>query len=161
MHVQKVNCGKSTNTNFDEKQPFTNFLEDSFDSWCEALSRHGKRGRSCSALRALVKRLGAWCGSTCGVERLFSKLVRVEGSQQADISPKTLLQDAVGMTSWWTLARASQMISSARPETCGLASITRAGPMLIPGWTRAGNARINLQMLCPVRPLGVVAARSL
>ena len=46
-----------------------------------------------------MKRLGAWCGSTCGVERLFSKLVRVEGSQRADISPKTLLQDAV-VTCW-------------------------------------------------------------
>ena len=44
-------------------------------------------------MRAVIKRLGAWKGSTSGVERLFSKMKRV-GAHRTELCSETLQEDA-------------------------------------------------------------------
>ena len=63
--------------------------EDSFESWRLAVEKFPGESQN---VHQIIKRLGAWMGSTSGVERLFSKLSR---RQPFDVSETVLREDAV------------------------------------------------------------------
>lgn len=64
-----------------------------FTAWRDALQRRRRGDNSFgNSLRELVKRLGAWCGSTSGVERVFSAQERLCDPQRTDVN-RDLVED--------------------------------------------------------------------
>ena len=72
---------------------------DNFKAWAAALSRRPRGSpHHGDTLHELVKRVGAWGGSTSGVEQTFAKQRRSEGLHRADMSEEHVNIDAYIMS---------------------------------------------------------------